>query len=165
MWHSSWSAFGRSTGNDVSDGIFYSPGAKISAFSVLDDGSSSTSWLQKMKWQYLGSWAINQKNKDTLFSSTFKVWESKVPLIFWFMAQGPKYWHFINLQVIPFEVTYWKMGYLAAALPVVFQQKNFTWWFLYPKGMGLALLLIDSKNFGILDLPNASSAFHIVIYF
>ena len=46
------------------------------------------------------------------------------------------------------------MGYLAAALPVVFQQKNFTWWFLYPKGMGLALLLINSKYFGILDPPN-----------
>ena len=46
------------------------------------------------------------------------------------------------------------MGYLAAALPVVFQQKNFTWWFLYPKGMGLALLLTDSKNVGIFDPPN-----------
>ena len=50
------------------------------------------------------------------------------------------------------------MGYLAAALRVVFQQKIFTLWFLYPKGMGLALLLINSKNFGILDPPNTDTA-------
>ena len=106
------------------------------------------------KWLYLTQRAKIEKTKGTLFSSTFRVWESNVPLVFWFMAQGPKYWHSMTLQVIPFEVTYWKMGYLAAALPVVVQQKIFTWWFLYPKGMGLALLLINSKNVGILDPPN-----------
>ena len=42
--------------------------------------------LQKMKWPYLGSWATNQKNKVTFFSSTFKVSESKVPSVFSFLA-------------------------------------------------------------------------------
>ena len=29
--------------------------------------------LQKKKWPYFGSQATNKKNKDTFFSSTFKV--------------------------------------------------------------------------------------------
>ena len=45
-----------------------------------------------------------------------------------------------------------KMGYLAAALPIVFQQKDSTWWFLKPKGMGLDFLLIELKRIVILDL-------------
>ena len=46
--------------------------------------------FQKIKWPYLGSWATNKKTKDTFFSATFKVGESKVPLVFQFMAQGPR---------------------------------------------------------------------------
>ena len=33
-------------------------------------------------WQYLGSWATNQKSKDTLLSQTLKVEEKKVTLVF-----------------------------------------------------------------------------------
>ena len=55
--------------------------------------------LQKIKWPYLGSWATNQKTKDTFFSSTFKVRESKVSLVFEFMAQGPRYWHFPTFMI------------------------------------------------------------------
>ena len=55
---------------------------------------SFISRLQKMKWPYLGSWAVNKKNKDTFFSSTFKVWESKVCLVFFIHGQGAKIFTF-----------------------------------------------------------------------
>ena len=45
--------------------------------------------------QYLGSWATNQKSKDTLLSQTLKVEEKKVSLVFLFVAQEPRYGHFI----------------------------------------------------------------------
>ena len=47
------------------------------------------------KCQYLGPWAINKKTKDTLLSQTLKVEKKKVSLFFWFVAQEPKYGHFI----------------------------------------------------------------------
>ena len=47
------------------------------------------------KCQYLGPWAINKKTKDTLLSQTLKVEEKKVSLFFSFVAQEPKYGHFI----------------------------------------------------------------------
>ena len=58
-----------------------------------------TIWRRRMyhrdlnKGQYLGPWAIKWKNKDTLFSRTIKVEEKKVSLVFWFVAQEPKYGH------------------------------------------------------------------------
>ena len=72
--------------------FIYGPGAKILAFSNLTISRTSLPKLQKIKWPYLGSWATNQKTKDTFFSSTFKVRENKVSLFFHFMAQGPRYW-------------------------------------------------------------------------
>ena len=64
--------------------------------------------LQKKKWSYLGSWALNKKTKDTFFSSTFKVGESKLSLDFWFMAQGPRYCHFLPPGVAVFlAATVW----------------------------------------------------------
>ena len=47
------------------------------------------------KWSYLSSWATNHKTKDTLLSQTLKVEEKKVSLFFWFVAQEPRYGHFI----------------------------------------------------------------------
>ena len=47
------------------------------------------------KCKYLGPWAINKKTKDTLLSQTLKVEENKVFLFFSFVAQEPKYGHFI----------------------------------------------------------------------
>ena len=38
--------------------------------------------LKVIKWPYLGTCALNQKNKGTLLSPTLKVEESKVPLFF-----------------------------------------------------------------------------------
>ena len=49
---------------------------------------------------------MNPKNKDTFFSSTFKVWESKVSLDFKFMVQGPRYWHFLPQGVGVFFCRY-----------------------------------------------------------
>ena len=43
------------------------------------------------KCPYLSPWAENEKNKDTLFSQTFKIEENKVALFFSFLAQGPRY--------------------------------------------------------------------------
>ena len=63
-----------------------------------------------MKWPYLGSWAKNKKNKDTFFSSTFKVC-----LISVLMAQRPRYWHFLPLTMVHTslpELQYIKWQYL-----------------------------------------------------
>ena len=56
--------------------------------------------FQKMKWSHLSPWATNKRNKDAFFSSTFKVWESKVSLFLSFIAQGPRYWQFLPLTMV-----------------------------------------------------------------
>ena len=55
--------------------------------------------LQKKKWSYVGSWALNQKTKDTFYSSTFKVSESRVSLVFLLLVQEPRYWQFFPLTI------------------------------------------------------------------
>ena len=52
--------------------------------------------LKIRKWPYLSPWASNQKTKGTFFSPTLKVKEKKVPLFFWFEAQGLRYGHFLS---------------------------------------------------------------------
>ena len=99
-------------------------------------------------------WSKIEKTKGTLFSQTLKFEEIKVPLVFSIIDQGLRYGHFMNLHVFPLDITYWKIGYLAAALPADFKKENFKWCFYNQKRMGLALLLIDSNNFGIMDLPH-----------
>ena len=47
-----------------------------------------------------------KKTKDTLFSQTLKVEGIKVPLVSSIFAQGPRYGHFLNLLVFPFDATY-----------------------------------------------------------
>ena len=47
------------------------------------------------KCKYLGPWTMNQKTKNTLPSQTLKVEEKKVSLVFLFVAQEPRYGHFI----------------------------------------------------------------------
>ena len=56
--------------------------------------------FQKMKWSHLSPWATNKRNKDAFFSSTYKVLESKVCLFLSFIAQGPRYWHFLPLTMV-----------------------------------------------------------------
>ena len=51
--------------------------------------------LKMTKTAYLSSRAINQKNKNTLPSSTFKDGEGKVPLLFSYLAQELRYSHFL----------------------------------------------------------------------
>ena len=51
------------------------------------------------KWPYLGSEAINQKNKGTLLSSTLKVEGSKVALDYWFLASRSRYGHFLTWKL------------------------------------------------------------------
>ena len=64
--------------------------------------------LEYRRILYLSLWAKNEKTKGTLLSQTLKVEENKVPLVFLIFSQGPRYGHFVNLQVFPFDVTYWK---------------------------------------------------------
>ena len=47
------------------------------------------------KWPYLGPGASDQKNKTTLFPSTFKIEGNKVVLFFGKKAQVLGYGHFI----------------------------------------------------------------------
>ena len=72
------------------------------------------------KWLYLSPRAKIEKTKGTLFSSTFKVWKNKVPLVFQVFDHGLSYDHSQNLQVFPFDVAYWKRTTLKEALPKFF---------------------------------------------
>ena len=77
----------------------YGPGAEICVFFPMTMLRTPPPEVQKTQWPYLGSWAKNQKIKDTFFSSTFKVWKSKVSIFFKFMVQGRIYWHFVHLTI------------------------------------------------------------------
>ena len=50
--------------------------------------------------QYLGLEAKNDENKGTLFSWTLKVGESKVVLLFLFLASMQRYWRFVILTYL-----------------------------------------------------------------
>ena len=69
-------------------------------FIFWSSGSEVRTIVRGRNCQYLGPWAINDKNKDTLLSQTLKVEEKKVHLFFLFEAQEPRYGHFI----------YWSSG-------------------------------------------------------
>ena len=54
------------------------------------------------KWEngyYISPWAKIEKTKGTLLSPTFKVWESKVPLVLSILAQGLRYSHFLISRI------------------------------------------------------------------
>ena len=53
------------------------------------------------EWSYLSPCAKIKKIKGTLFPSTFKVSENKVPLVFSIFAQGLRYSHFLNSRMLP----------------------------------------------------------------
>ena len=61
----------------------------------LSQGGRVRTIVRGRKCKYLGPMAINQKTKKTLPSQTLKVEEMKVPLVFLFVAQEPRYGHFI----------------------------------------------------------------------
>ena len=79
--------------------FIFGPEAEIWAICSSDDRSNLAPELQKKKWPYLASWATNRKTKDTFFSSTFEVGESKVSLLFLFVAQKPRYGQFLPLTI------------------------------------------------------------------
>ena len=51
-------------------------------------------------WPYLGLWVKNQKNKGTFFSRTLKLQESKVVLLFQFLAPILSYDHFLKFRIL-----------------------------------------------------------------
>ena len=55
---------------------------RFSLFLLFCQPRQQAAILKFRKWLYLSPWAKIEKNKDTLFSSTFKVWENKEPLVF-----------------------------------------------------------------------------------
>ena len=56
-------------------------------------------------WPYLGIEAKKYKNKATLFSSTLKVEESKVPLLLFNFAYRQRYGHFLAKNgILPLEM-------------------------------------------------------------
>ena len=59
-------------------------------FAHLTIPRTSLPKVQKTQWPYFGSWATNQKTKDTFFFSTLKVWDSKVFLVFFIYGPGAK---------------------------------------------------------------------------
>ena len=63
-------------------------------FFIRSSGCKVRAIVRGRKCQHLGSWAKHEKNKDTLFSQTFKIEERKVSLDFLFLAQEPRYDHF-----------------------------------------------------------------------
>ena len=52
-------------------------------------------WQKMRKRLYLSPLAKIGKTKGTLFPSTFKVWENKVPFVLSILAQGLRYSHFL----------------------------------------------------------------------
>ena len=66
--------------------LIYGSGSEILGFFPVTMVRPPPPEVQKTQWPYFGSWAPNQKTKDTFFSSIFKVWESKVSF---FLIYGP----------------------------------------------------------------------------
>ena len=59
--------------------------------------------LKTTKWPYLSHLTSNQENNYTLFSSTFKVEENKVSLVFGYQVKYLRYNHFVKLNwILPF---------------------------------------------------------------
>ena len=103
--------------------------------------------------QYLSSLATNQKSKDTLLSQTLKVEEKKVTLVFWFVAQEPRYGLCIIFHVFPFDATLWKKGGLGGALPSNLGVWNFTWCLSSYRRMGKHTELNSNPTFGFFGPP------------
>ena len=106
--------------------------------------------LEFRKWLYLSLWVKIKKTKGTLFSQTLKVEGNKVPFVFSIFDQGLRYGQSKNFEVFPFDVTYWIMSTLEAALPDWFGQKYLTRCLKYQNGMGLTWELINPRNFDFL---------------
>ena len=114
--------------------------------------SKGNTWKMR-KWPYLGSWATNKKTKVTFFSSTFKVWESKVSLLFWFVAKEPRYCHCFFFHVFPFDATLWKKVMPAQGLADSLECSNLIFWLLATYLMGKATELIQIQKICFFEHP------------
>ena len=74
-------------------------GSAASGESLFRRKRRSTCHRQGKKGQYLGPWAINWKNKDTLLSQTLKVEEKKVSLVFLICGPGAEILAFSHLTI------------------------------------------------------------------
>ena len=103
------------------------------------------------------------KTKDTFLSSTLKVWESKVSLFFWYMAQGLRYWHFSPwrwhvLLLLRFKR---RNGHISAPGPQIkklrtlsflqllkFEKAKYPYFFnLWPRGRDIGLFSLDDGTY------------------
>ena len=62
-------------------------------YPFFQQGTSKGNTCKFTEWSYLSPCAKIKKIKGTLFPSTFKVSENKVPLVFSIFAQGLRYSH------------------------------------------------------------------------
>ena len=116
--------------------------------------------IKGRKCQYLGSWATNHKTNDTLLSQTLKVEEKKVSLVFLFVAQEPRYWHFCNLTIsrtlLPkFQKIKWAPGPQIKKLMTLsflqllkFEKSKYPYFFnLWLRGRDICLFSLDDCTF------------------
>ena len=115
-----------------------------------------TSWIFLMElpsWWILAIWAKIEKTKGTLFSWTFKVDESKVPLFLPCFAPKPRYghkkWHFANIFTScckwPMYVLLWRRA----------EWLKLSW---YVSGLGSILHLIKN-SFNLFNIQNVKTVF------
>ena len=78
---------------------FGASGLRYSHFVIFRIALTKRQTKKMRKWPYLRPEAPNPKNKDTLFSPTFKVVEKKVPLFFGFGTSGLRYSHFVIFMI------------------------------------------------------------------
>ena len=109
---------------------------KISPLGALERPPHDTPFIkgshqiyEMRMWPYLGSKPINEKNKDTFFSSIFKVWESKVSLVLWFVAHEPSYWHFLPSTMVrtPAIKVKINMGFEGTLIHMLEQKQTYPW--------------------------------------
>ena len=114
--------------------------------------------LEFKKGLYLSLWVKIKKTKGTLFSRTLKVERNKMSFVFSFFDQGLRYGQSKNLEVFPFDVPFWIMSTLKAALPDWCGQKYLTQCLKYKNGMGLTWEVINPINFAFLCSPSGAQA-------
>ena len=73
--------------------LIFTQGLRYSHFLNLRMTPCWRGWQKRRKRLYLSSWAKIEQTKDTLFSSTLKVWKNKEPFVFSILAQGLRYSH------------------------------------------------------------------------
>ena len=99
--------------------MIFGLGAEIWPNCHFEFSSSRWAFLEMINWPYLSPWAKKQKNKDALLPWTLKVEESKVPLLYLFLAKGLKYDHFVISKKAhrEEETSKWQFCHISAPRP------------------------------------------------